>query len=170
MSTLLRINAGSGQRKFSAPWINCDINPRWSPDLVADMAFLPYPDSSCSMIVSHHTLEHVELSKADDMLREWHRLLAPGGSLLIFVPDMRTLATVWLAGQIDDYIFMVNTYGAYMGHEADTHKWGYYYLSLAKKLRAVAPWREVKLFDWRKVEGADIAAKDFWILGIEVIK
>lgn len=168
--SLLRLNVGSGQRKFGAGWINVDINDRWEPDLICDMSSLPYPDSSCSMIVAHHTLEHVELTRADSMLREWHRLLAPGGSLLIFVPDLHALALTWLEGRIDDYIYCVNLYGAFMGHDADTHKWGYSKQSLERKLRTAAPWREVKEFNWRKVEEADIAAKDFWILATEAIK
>lgn len=168
--SLKQLNVGSGQRPFKSPFTNIDVNPRWSPDLVADMFSLPYPDGSCSLIVAHHTLEHIEISKADDMLREWHRLLAPGGSLLIFVPDLRALVNAWLEGRIDDYIFCVNLHGAWMGHEADLHRWSYHHLSLSRKIRAAAQWREVKKFDWRRIEGADIAGGDWWILAMEAIK
>jgi ubiquinone/menaquinone biosynthesis C-methylase UbiE len=171
--SLLKLNVGSGQRKFDASlgWTNIDINAAWAPELVADCSSLPMlADASCSMIVSHHQLEHVDLTQADAMLAEWYRLLAPGGSLLIFVPDLRALADAWIEGRIDDFIYCVNLYGAFMGHEADRHKWGYRFLSLRQKLWLAGPWREIKKFDWRKVEGADIAAKDFWILGVEAVK
>lgn len=167
---LLQLNCGSGQRKFSSPpFTNIDINPAWTPELVADVSALPYADNSCSLIVSHHQLEHVELTKSDDMLREWYRLLAPGGSLLVFVPNIRALAGAWLSHRISDYTFFVNLYGAYMGNDADIHRWGYDHESLHKKLCAVAPWREVKRFDGRKVPGADLA-QDWWILNLEAVK
>lgn len=167
---LKQLNVGSGQRPFSAPFLNIDINPRWSPDILADASALPLDDGSCSLIISHHQLEHVELCKADDMLREWYRLLAPGGSLLVFVPDLNALTLAWQQGRIDDYLFCVNLYGAWMGHEADLHRWGYCTRSLHKKLHTAAPWREVKPFNWRTIPGADIAGKDFWILAMEAVK
>ncbi|SRR6266700_4304516 len=169
--SLLQLNCGSGQRKFaSPPFINIDINPKWDPDLVADVSSLPYEDNSCSLIVSHHQLEHIEISKADEMLREWNRLLCPGGSLLVFVPDLRALTDAWMKGKIDDYIFCVNLHGAWMGNEADLHRWSYHELSLSRKIRKAAIWRNVSRFDWRKIPGTDIAAQDWWICAIEAIK
>lgn len=167
---MLKLNCGSGQRPFKPPFINIDSQERWNPDWCGDMAELPYEDNSAEMIVSCHTLEHVELSRADGMLREWHRVLAPGGSLLVFVPDLRALVDAWLTGRIDDYIFCVNLHGAWMGDVADLHKWSYTRQTLTKKLRDAAHWREVKRFDWREIPNADIAAKDFWILAVEAVK
>ncbi len=195
---MLRLNIGSGQRPFGMPrsdgqrcvcgigrdqhfdtshrfvpegpsaWVNVDTQmEKWESDAKTTMGF---SDGSAEIIVSHHQLEHVELSEADNQIREWHRLLSPGGSLLVFVPDMRALATSWLEGRIDDYIFMVNTYGAWMGDPADTHKFGYWGPSLKKKLNAACKWRSVRPFDWRKIPGADIAGPDFWILALEAIK
>jgi predicted SAM-dependent methyltransferase len=166
---LHQLNVGSGQRPFATPFTNIDSNPRWNADLICDAGRLPYSSGSCSLIISHHQLEHVELSKADDMLREWYRLLAPGGSLLIFVPDLWKLTVAWNRGDIDDYTFCVNLYGAWMGDEADLHRWGYHRQSLTKKLEKVAPWREIKLFDYEKIEGADLA-RDWWILAMRAIK
>ena len=36
VATMLKLCVGSGQRPFSKPFINIDINPRWMPDVVAD--------------------------------------------------------------------------------------------------------------------------------------
>ena len=166
---MLRLNCGSGQRPFDKPWINIDTQERWNPDLVSDMSALPYDDNSAELIVGHHVLEHFEIGKADDLIREWHRVLAPGGSLLIFVPDLRALVEAWREGRIDDYIFCVNLYGAYMGDIADRHAWAYTFETLAAKLRKAAHWREVKRFDWRKVAGADLA-QDWWVLAVEAVK
>lgn len=167
----LCLNLGSGQRPFAKPWINVDIQERWHPDVTADGAHMPmFEDASADMIVLHHVYEHAGLGDNDAMIRECHRILAPNGSLLVFVPDMRELAKAWLRGQIDDYIYMVNVYGAYQGDEADRHKFGYWGPSLAKALDAAVRWSHIKTFDWRKIEGADIAGPEFWILALEALK
>lgn len=103
------------------------------------------------------------------MLKECHRILESQGSLLVFVPNMRELAKGWLRGQIDDQIYFTNVYGAYMGDEADRHKWGFSSESLADLLRSIG-FRAVGPFDWRKIEGADIAGPEWWILGTEGVK
>jgi len=166
---MLKLNMGSGQRKFGPGWVNVDTNPKWSPDVVSNGSTLPmFEDASADMIVLHHVLEHFGCGEAGDLLRECHRILAPGGSLFVFVPDMRALARGWLEGRIDTQIFLTNVYGAYMDDEADRHKWGFTKEALEGELRDVN-FRPLP-FDWRKIDGADIAGPDWWILAAEGIK
>ena len=170
----LRLNAGSGQRLFdtSKGWTNIDINPKWNPDVVADWTDLSmFEDGSADIIVAHHTIEHVGCGEARPFFKEAHRILQLGGSLIITLPSLRALAQRWLAHQIDDYTFMVSTYGAYMGDEEDRHLWGYTLDSLTDELRESTndEWHAIKLFDWREIVGADIA-RDWWIWGMEAIK
>ncbi len=155
---------------YSPLWINVDSQERWNPDVVADCSHMPmFEDASADMIVIHHGLEHFGCGEADAMLKECYRMLSKGGSLLVFVPDMRALAQRWLARQIDTQLYMTNVYGAYMGDEADRHKWGFTALPLAETLEK-AGFDKFKAFDWRKIPGADIAGPDWWILAAEAIK
>ncbi len=166
----MRLNLGSGQRKFAAPFVNVDINPKWEPDVVADGASMPmFADGSADMIVLHHTLEHYGCGEKTTMLKECYRILAPGGSLIVCVPEMRELAKAWLRGTINNWLFMINTYGAYMDSDADRHRWGYDSVSLATYLMEIASWAKVKTFDNRAIEGASIA-QDWWILSLECTK
>ncbi len=172
LSNLVRVNLGSGQRKFGTydyPWLNVDVNPKWEPDLVADGAHLDtIADESCCYVVLHHVLEHFGCGEADAMLKECYRILAPGGSLIVCVPDLRALAKAWLKGDINDWIYVINLYGAYMDSEADRHKWGYSTSSLHQTL-ASAGFNKIGSFDWREIEGSAIA-KDWWILAMEGVK
>jgi len=165
----MKLNVGSGQRPFGDGWTNVDIQERWQPDVVADCNHMPmFADNSAEMIVLHHVIEHFGLGELDGAIRECHRILQPGGSLIVTTPDLNLLCRRWIAHMIDDYTFCVNLYGAYMGDEADRHKWLYTGRTLAKAL-GVAGWRTVKSFDFRPIDNASIAC-DWWVLGAEAIK
>lgn len=169
---MIGINAGSGQRPFDERegWVNIDIQERWNPTIVADWNSLSrFVDSSVDFVVSHHSIEHVGCGDADGFVREAYRVLKRDGSLLVFVPDIRMLAAKWMQGQIDDYTYIVNLMGAYMGDEADRHKWHYTQQSLMETLMKGGAWRSVKRFNWRTIAGANIA-RDWWILGMEAVK
>jgi SAM-dependent methyltransferase len=175
MSDMIGVNLGSGQRPFSScprcAWINVDSQPKWNPDITANGAHLPMiQNDSVDVVVAHHVLEHFGCGEASAMLRECWRILKVGGSLLVFVPDMRALAQRWLTRQLDTQVYMTNVYGAYMGDEADRHKWGFDRESLCRYLNDVQVWDVVKPFDWRTIPGADIAGPDFWIQGLECVK
>jgi len=171
----LGLNVGSGQRPFTSTpeveWINVDKvynSTRFKPDLICDGAHLPYADKSADYFVLHHVLEHFGCGEAKDLIAEAHRLLKPGGSLLVFVPNMRALAIRWLEGKMDTQTYMTSVYGAYMGDEEDRHKWGYDYRSLVNFMGELK-WMAISPFDWREVPGMS-AAKDFWIIEIEAIR
>jgi SAM-dependent methyltransferase len=173
---VIGLNVGSGERKFSSgpavQWINIDkeSRPGEEPDLVADGANLgTIPNGSVDLYVLHHCLEHEGCGEGDGLIREAHRVLRPGGSLLVFVPDLYALATRWLGGQLDTQIYVTNLYGAFRGDDSSRHRWGFDAGSLLYTLQSPAKWRAVKPFDWRTIPGASIA-RDWWILGAEAIK
>ena len=165
----LQLNCGSGQRPFAAPFINIDAQERWQPDLVADCAQLPYADGSCELIVLHHVLEHFGCGEGQGVLKEAWRLLSPGGSLIIAVPDLRALAQAWLMGKLDTQVYATALYGAFMGDEHDRHKWGFTWESLGQELEICGPWQAVRPFNWRPITGADLA-RDWWVLAMEAIR
>ena len=57
------------------------------PDVVADAVQLPFPDASLDFVLASHVLEHMPFPLAT--LRHWYGALAPGGILLLKVPDKR---------------------------------------------------------------------------------
>lgn len=168
----VKLNLGSGQRPFGPGWTNVDTQARWKPDICADATeyLRTLSEGAVEMIVLHHVIEHYGCGEADALLRECHRILCPGGSLLVFVPDLAELAHGWLQGRIDDQVYATNLYGAWMGDEADRHKWGYTRRTLrATLLHAGFRGTHVRGFDGREIAGT-LIAQDWWILGEEAIK
>jgi len=163
------LNIGSGQRPFGHLWENIDVNPKWNPDIVADGTSLPmFSGDSTNLIMLHHVIEHFDPAERDKLLAECYRLLKPGGSVIVIAPDMWALTERWKDGRMNDQLFQAAVYGAYMGHEGDRHKQAY----TPQTLKAVlGKWfKDVRPFDWRKLEGADVAARDWWFFGLEAVK
>jgi len=167
---MIGLNLGSGQRPFKPPWQNYDIQSDKWKDYTIEHGCLWINDprkERYDYICLHHVIEHFGCGEADHMVRACHEMLKPGGSLLVFVPNIRALAQRWIMHDLGTQLFMTNVYGAYMGDEADRHKWGYDMPSLIDYLRNFD--FTVHPFDWRKIEGADIA-KDWYIIGVECTK
>lgn len=57
------------------------------PDLLADAMQLPVRPASLDFLIASHVLEHLRFPLL--ALRAWHDVLAPGGALLLKVPDKR---------------------------------------------------------------------------------
>lgn len=57
---------------------------------------LPFEDNSFDLLYASHILEHVAWYKTDEVLREWVRVLKPGGSLEIWVPNGLKIAKAFV--------------------------------------------------------------------------
>jgi SAM-dependent methyltransferase len=71
--------------------LRLDIDPATRPDIVACMTSLgaigPFDAVYCS-----HALEHLYPHQVPIALGEFHRVLAPGGKLIVAVPDLEGVA------------------------------------------------------------------------------
>ncbi|KAA9331346.1 class I SAM-dependent methyltransferase [Hymenobacter busanensis] len=56
---------------------------------VMDGAKLDFPDASFDLLIASDVLEHIE--DEDQAVREWLRVLRPGGQLIVFVPAFQFL-------------------------------------------------------------------------------
>ena len=148
---MIKLNLGSGQRPFDSQqgWINIDVQPEitvdgkvYKPEIVADLSEpLPFEDDEVDLVVAHHIWEHMDgYREGQTMVAEVYRVLKPGASFIVIVPDLKALARRWLLGQISDYIYLTNVYGAWLGSDYDRHKHGYCWEELYQKLTDGNPW------------------------------
>lgn len=69
--------------------VTLDIDPRCEPDIVASMCDLScVPDESFEAVYTAHTLEHIYPHQVRPCLWDFHRLLKPGGLLMVVVPNL----------------------------------------------------------------------------------
>ncbi len=90
------VNLGCGHR-FHDEWINLDLNARSPKVRKWDIAKgLPFADEEIDAVYHSHVLEHLEPEVARALLRECFRVLRPGGTLRIAVPDLEAIVRGYL--------------------------------------------------------------------------
>ena len=99
-----RLNLGCGD-KILPDCINVDVAPSrrgLKPDVLCDLHKLtPFEDDSIDQILSVHVVEHFWRWEVVGVLREWVRVLKPGGMLLVTNTIMKTVADrARLAGEV----------------------------------------------------------------------
>ncbi len=57
---------------------------------------LPLPDSSCQLIYSSHFFEHIPRAQIGKFLDECLRVLCPGGTLRLVLPDLESIVMAYL--------------------------------------------------------------------------
>ena len=88
-------------------WVNSDIWAFPGVDVVADvLEGLPFADNTFDLIVSIHVLPEIPYRDLDAALQELFRILKPGGTLRLSLPDMEKAVTAWQNRDID-YFFLI---------------------------------------------------------------
>lgn len=110
------LNVGCGPRTITVigtafpaeDWreLRLDINPAVAPDIVASMTDMPaLPDGSVDAVWSSHNLEHLDPHEVPRALREFLRVLRPGGQLLLAVPDLQAVARLVAEDRLDEPLY-----------------------------------------------------------------
>lgn len=60
---------------------------------------LPFKDGEVSEILANHLIEHLSFRKLPFVIREWHRVLSPGGKITLRTPNLRFICENYLAGK-----------------------------------------------------------------------
>ncbi|HUV84062.1 MAG TPA: methyltransferase domain-containing protein [Methanosarcinales archaeon] len=96
---MIKLNLGSGGRHLPG-FLSVDL--RWecgSIDCVHDISKpLPYKDNSVSVIFASHILEHFWWQDSEKLLKDWCRVLKPGGYLDVWTPDFKYIIDKYING------------------------------------------------------------------------
>jgi len=85
-----------GGKEAKAGWKILNIQPADGVDFVGDIQDLSqFRDEMFDVIYNSHVLEHVPQARIARTLTGLHRILKPGGQLMISVPDLETLCKLF---------------------------------------------------------------------------
>ena len=138
----LKLNLGCGD-KILPGYVNVDVAETRAgkrPDVLCDLhALTPFQDNSVDEILSVHVVEHFWRWEVVGVLKEWVRVLKPGGLMVIECPNLKSACEAFLAdpdlhagpgqeGQRSMWVF----YGDPSWRDPlMVHRWGYTPRSLA---------------------------------------
>ena len=94
-----RLEIGPGPRRIEG-FETLNVVGGRDTDYVYDAAKrLPFANGTFSLIYASHVLEHVPWYRVEECLKEWVRILKPGGSIEIWVPDGLKIARCFVEAE-----------------------------------------------------------------------
>jgi predicted SAM-dependent methyltransferase len=82
---MIKLHLGCGDM-ILPDFVNCDLYDEHA-QVKCDVRKLPYEDDTVDVIYNAHVIEHFDYFAAFDLIKEWRRVLKPGGLLAIETPD-----------------------------------------------------------------------------------
>lgn len=120
-----------------------------------------FEDESVALIYASHCLEYFDRQEVTSVLREWRRVLCPGGTLRLAVPDFSALIQVYQkTGRLSAVLGPL--YGRWCipgQRQVVYHKTIYDFDSLREVLEDCG-FSQFRIWDWRKVFAGELEGFD----------
>ena len=151
----MKLHLGCGPR-YIPGFVHVDAVPGPCVDIVGLVERLSLADASVSLIYASHVLEHFGRYEYKAVLREWFRVLMPGGVLRLSVPDFAACAAIYYeSGLVDGLSGLVGLIVGGQRDGYDFHKMIFDEAFLRRDLLDLG-FSQVRRWDWRDTEHTGI--------------
>jgi predicted SAM-dependent methyltransferase len=99
----VRVEIGAGEYPDPDYDLHTDILPLPGIQVLCRLDRLPFVGASLNALRANHVLEHQSYEAIDETVAEWARVLRPGATIDIGVPDAKFVAQQWVRGEIDTH-------------------------------------------------------------------
>ena len=119
----MRLHVGSGDKTWPG-FVNCDLHAE--ADVNTDCKRLPFEANSVDEIHAIHFVEHIPRLELENMLIDWHRVLKPGGKVVIEVPCLNKMAQLIVDGEKNMRLTLLGMFGDPRDPKPGMmHQWAY---------------------------------------------
>jgi len=152
MKNNFKFNLGCGWRNFGPEWIHIDGGDYEHLDSYDITDLSQYPDECADEIYASHVIEYFDYHQIIPILKEWKRVLKPGGELRLAVPDFEVMNILYHNGKVQLKDIIGPLYGRMpMGKDTIYHRTTYDYETLNGILND-AGFITIGRYDWRHYE------------------
>lgn len=153
---MLKLHLGCGSKSIPG-FVHVDIVDGPNIDVRSSVDDLcEFSDASVDLIYASHVLEHFGRREVETVLREWFRVLKPGGTIRLAVPDFAAVVALYEEeGLKDGMSGLVGLVCGGQRNQYDFHKIIFDEPFLAFLLRKVG-FSDVRRWDWRATEHAGV--------------
>lgn len=150
METKLHIGCGD---KYIPGFVHIDARELPHVDYVTPADKLDmFADQSVDLIYSCHMLEHLRRNEVAIVLREWHRVLKPGGILRLAVPDFEKIVEVYL--KTKDLKSFLGLLAGRQDYPENTH-YGVFDFAYLSEILSEIGFKNTHRYDWRQTVHKD---------------
>lgn len=148
---MININLGCGYSNFGDDWVHIDGGDYEHLDY-NDITKLEFGDGVVDLIYASHVLEYFDRDDVVLVLKEWYRVLKPGGTIRVAVPDFHSMVKLYMDDKVKLDGILGPLYGKMnMGVDKICHKTTYDEGSLIHVLGNVG-FTNIERYDWREYE------------------
>lgn len=152
----MKLHLGCWHRVFPG-FINIDLCDLPHINYKSNIDELPFINTeSVDYIYCSHAFEYFDLAKANEVIKEWKRVLKPGGMLRIAVPDFDKLLLVYNStGDINRILgplFGKMSIKDETGKEIKLFHKIVYNFSLLEKVLVDNGFHNIRKYDWRETD------------------
>lgn len=153
-----------GMRDFGKEWTHIDgFHAPHIDYLIRDLNVLPFEDNSFDLIYCSHAIGYFDREEIVPILKEWMRVLKPGGTLRLATPDFDTINYLYRTGQYELEQLLGLLYGKWEFETGCTSsvsrshiyfKTTYDFVSLQNLLRSTG-FDKINIYDYRDTEHSE---------------
>jgi len=145
MKTKLHIGCGN---KYIPGFIHIDARDLPHVDYVTTAEKLDmFADDSVDLIYCCHMIEHLHRYEVESVLREWYRVLKPGGILRVATPDFEKIVEIY--NKTRDLKSLLGLLIGRQDYPENTHHLVYDFEYLSELLTNVG-FKNIHRYDWRQ--------------------
>lgn len=149
----MKLHLGCGRRHIPG-YVHIDVVDYPHVDHVSSIDNLSFlQDGSVELIYNCHVLEHFKRREVNRVLREWYRVLAPGGVLRVSVPDFAALCEVYVRSR--DLGLVIGPIFGRQDYLYNIHYNLFDFDTLKAQLEQ-AGFSQIRRYDWRETEHAQV--------------